>query len=157
MTRWATRLALLACLFGVPLGAAAQSPNPPAAAASAQLLKVEELDALVAPIALHPDALLAEILMASTYALEVVQADRWLTENKNLKGAQLTSALEKQGWDESVKALVATPPVLVMMSKELIWTQKLGDAVLAQQPDVMDAIQRLAISERACVFRFAFG
>ena len=81
--------------------------------------------------------------MASTYPLEVVQADRWVKENKNLKGDQLKAAVDKQPWDDSVKSLVATPYVLAMMSSKLDWTQKLGDAVLAQQPDVMDAIQRL--------------
>jgi hypothetical protein len=81
--------------------------------------------------------------MASTYPLEVVKADRWVKENKNLKGDQLKAAVDKQGWDDSIKSLVATPDVLSMMSSKLDWMQKLGDAVLAQQPDVMDAIQRL--------------
>ena len=126
-----------------PCTSPAQNPPPPAAASSDQLLKSEELDALVAPIALYPDTLLAEVLMASTYPLEVVQADRWATENKNLKGDQLKAAVDKQAWDDSVKSLVATPSVLSMMSTKLDWTQKLGDAVLAQQPDVMDAVQRL--------------
>ena len=113
------------------------------------MLKSEELDALVAPIALYPDTLLAEVLMASTYPLEVVQADRWATENKNLKGDELKTAVGKQAWDESVKSLVATPSVLTMMSSKLDWTQKLGDAVLAQQADVMDAIQRLRSKAQA--------
>jgi hypothetical protein len=116
---------------------------------SQQLLKPEQLDQLVAPIALYPDTLLAEVLMASTYPLEVVQADRWATENKNLKGDQLKAAVDKQSWDDSVKALVATPSVLSMMSQKLDWTQKLGDAVLAQQPDVMDAVQRLRAKAQA--------
>ena len=81
--------------------------------------------------------------MASTYPLEVVQAARWVDENKNLKGDALKAAVDKQGWDDSVKSLTATPSVLAMMSSKLDWTQKLGDAVLAQQADVMDAIQRL--------------
>src|SRR5262245_66408269 len=81
--------------------------------------------------------------MASTYPLEVVQAERWAAEHKNLDGDRLRKEVEKQAWDDSVKSLVATPSVLTMMSKKLDWTQKLGDAVLAQQPDVMDAIQRL--------------
>ncbi|MFN3673181.1 MAG: DUF3300 domain-containing protein, partial [Bosea sp. (in: a-proteobacteria)] len=102
-----------------------------------------ELDALVAPIALYPDTLLAQVLMASTYPLEVVQADRWLAANKTLKGDALKSAAEQQPWDISVKSLVATPAVLEMMSKNLDWTQKLGDAVLAQQPDLMDGVQRM--------------
>jgi hypothetical protein len=113
------------------------------------LLKAEELDQLVAPIALYPDALLAEVLMASTYPLEVVQADRWASANKALKADQLKAAVDKQSWDDSVKSLVATPSVLVMMSEKLDWTQKLGDAILAQQPDVMDAIQRLRTKAQA--------
>jgi Protein of unknown function (DUF3300)/Chaperone of endosialidase len=128
---------------------AAPTPAAPAPDQSQQLLKSEELDQLVAPIALYPDTLLAEILMASTYPLEVVQADRWATENKNLKGDQLKAAVEKQSWDDSVKSLVATPSVLSMMSQKLDWTQKLGDAVLAQQPDVMDAVQRLRAKAQA--------
>lgn len=114
-----------------------------ATSAGEPLLKPGELDALLAPIALYPDTLLAELLMASTYPLEVVQAERWTTENKSLKGDQLKVEVDKQAWDESVKALVATPSVLTMISMKLDWTQKLGDAVLAQQADVMDAIQRL--------------
>ena len=128
----------------------AQTPEPPAASdASQQLIRAEELDQLVAPVALYPDALLAEVLMASTYPLEVVQADRWATENKALKGDLLKSAIDKQSWDDSVRSLAATPSVLAMMSAKLDWTQKLGDAVLAQQPDVMDAIQRLRAKAQA--------
>jgi hypothetical protein len=103
----------------------------------------EQLDALISPIALYPDNLLAQVMMASTYPLEVVQASRWLKENKGLKDDALKAAVDKQGWDESVRSLVATPSALDMMSDKLDWTQKLGDAVLAQQTDVMDAIQRL--------------
>jgi len=121
----------------------AQPASSPASASADQLLKPEQLDALVSPIALYPDTLLAEVLMASTYPLEVVQAARWLEENKNLKGDALKAAVDKQGWDESVKSLTATPSALNMMSSKLDWTQKLGDAVLAQQTDVMDSIQRL--------------
>jgi hypothetical protein len=134
---------VLAFLILTPFTASAQAPPPQAPASSEQLLKPEELDALVAGIALYPDTLLSLVLMASTYPLEVVQADRWAKENKNLKGDQLKAAVDKQAWDDSVKSLVATPDVLAMMSTKLDWTQKLGDAVLAQQPDVMDAIQRL--------------
>src|SRR5581483_4366746 len=90
-----------------------------------------------------PDPLLAEVLMASTYPLDVVQAERWLQSNSKLKGDDLKTAAEKQDWDNSIKALTATPDVLAMMSEKIDWTQKLGDAVVAQQPDVMDAIQRL--------------
>jgi len=136
----------------VPFAAMAQGPSPssnPPTTTSDQLLKPAELDALVAPIALYPDPLLAEVLMASTYPLEVVQAERWATKNKNLKGDQLKAAADKQPWDGSIKALVATPSVLEMMSSHLDWTEKLGNAVLAQQADVMDAVQRLRAKAQA--------
>ena len=87
--------------------------------------------------------------MASTYPLEVVQADRWIKENKNLKGDALSAAAELQPWDGSVKSLTAAPDVVAMMSSKLDWTLKLGDAVLAQQPDVMDAVQRLRAKAEA--------
>jgi len=111
--------------------------------APAKVFKQEELDQLLAPIALYPDDLLTQILMASTYPLEVVQAERWAKQNKSLKGDALKAALEKQPWDASVKALVPFPDVLTMMSEKLEWTQKLGDAFLAQQKDVMDTVQKL--------------
>ena len=120
----------------------AQTPQP-TAAPSQPLLKPAELDQMLAPIALHPDPLLSEILIASTYPLEVVQADRWVKSNSTLKGDALTAALGKQSWDDSVKSLAQVPTVLAMMADQLDWMQKLGDAVLAQQADVMDSIQRL--------------
>src|SRR6476661_2875649 len=136
-----TSLRILACLIAtllvVPPGLIAQQ------AGQAPVFKQEELDQILAPIALYPDSLVAQVLMASTYPLEVVQADRFAKSNASLKGDKLDEALVKQDWDASVKSLVATPTVLDMMNKDLDWTQKLGDAVLAQQPDVMDAIQRL--------------
>ena len=142
-----SRLILIALLCAVPLGAMAQSPQP-AAAPTQPLLKAPELDQLVAPIALHPDPLLSEILIAATYPLEVVQADRWAKTNKTLKGDALAGALAKQSWDDSLKSLVQVPTVLAMMAEQLDWTQKLGDAMLAQQADVMDAIQRLRTRAR---------
>ena len=114
-----------------------------------QLFDVGRLDQLVAPIALYSDPLLAQVLMASTYPLEVVQADRFAKVNKKLKGDKLKESLAKQDWDASVKELVSTPTVLAMMSDKLDWTQTLGDAVLAQQADVMDAIQRLRVKAQA--------
>jgi len=105
--------------------------------------KQEELDQMLAPVALYPDELLTQVLMASTYPLEIVQAARWTTQNKNLKGDALTQALEKQDWDASVKSLVNFPDVLSKMNENLEWTQKLGDAFLAQQKQVMDTIQNL--------------
>jgi hypothetical protein len=157
-------LLALALLVATPVIATAQtadtSTSPLAQAQPAQpqagqpessqpLLKPERLDALAAPIALYPDALLANVLAASTYPLEVVQSDRWLTEHKNLKGEALKKEVDKQAWDDSVKALVGTPEVLSMMSQKLDWTKSLGDAVLAQQPDMMDAIQRLRSKAQA--------
>jgi hypothetical protein len=105
--------------------------------------KPEELEQIVAPIALYPDTLLAQVLMASTYPLEVVQAERWQKQNKDLKGESLKAAVDKQPWDASVKSLVEFPDVLTMMSEKLDWTQKLGDAFLAQQKEVMDTVQTL--------------
>jgi uncharacterized membrane protein YgcG len=136
---------LLSLIFATLVGSPAQAQDQPVAAPQQQpqLLDAGQLDQLVAPIALYPDTLLAQVLMASTYPLEVVQADRWAKANKSLKGDALTSALAQQDWDASVKQLVSTPTVLDMMNDQLDWTQKLGDAVLAQQADVMDAIQRL--------------
>jgi hypothetical protein len=110
---------------------------------AAQKFGQEELDQMLAPIALYPDSLLAQILMAATYPLEVVQADRWAKANKNLKGDQLNDALDQKGWDPSVKALVPFPQVLSMMSEKLEWTQTVGDAFLDQQDEVMDTVQEL--------------
>jgi len=116
MSSWVLRPLALALLVLAPFVAEAQSPTPntgpPVAGSDQELLKPAELEALVAPVALYPDTLLAEVLMACTYPLEVVQADRWLTTNKNLKDDQLKAAVDKQPWDGSVKALVATPSVL---------------------------------------------
>jgi hypothetical protein len=111
------------------------------------MLSKEKLEQLVAPIALHPDALLSQILMASTYPLELVQAERWLKANPKLSGKALEDALQTQPWDPSVKSLTATPDVVQMMNDKLDWTQQLGDAFLAQQQDVLAAIQ--VLRERA--------
>ena len=121
----------------------ATPPTILAQQAEQTVFKQEELDQILAPIALHPDPLISQILMASTYPLEVVQADRWAKQNAKLKGDALTAALEKQDWDASVKSLVNFPQVLTMMSEKLDWTQKLGDAFLADQKVVLDTIQKL--------------
>jgi hypothetical protein len=154
MFRCGKTMLALALLMTIPVAVSAQTAdNPPAPSSPAQpasqppptveLLKPEQLEALVAPIALYPDELLANVLAASTYPLEVVQADRWLKARKTLKGDVLKKEVEKQSWDDSVKALASTADVISMMSDKIDWTKNLGDAVLAQQPDVMDAIQRL--------------
>ena len=156
MIRGAIRVFAAALLFSVPQGLFAQTSKPaappparPASDSSQQKLSAGQLDALVAPIALYPDALLSEILMASTYPLEVVEADRWVDANKKLKGGALKATVDKQPWGNSVKSLVATPSVLDMMSQKLTWTQQLGNALLAQQADVMDAVQRLRAKAQA--------
>src|SRR6201996_2863422 len=148
-------LLALAVLAATSIGAAAQQPaaSPSPAPAEAQpdqpLLKPEQLEALVAPIALYPDALLANMLAAATYPLEVVEADRFVKDKKDLKGDALKAEVDKKGWDDSVKALTATPSVLDMMGDKLDWTKSLGDAMLAQQADLMDAIQRLREKARS--------
>src|SRR6516164_10635835 len=126
------------------------SPPQPAAAqqpvqATASLFKPEELDQLLAPIALYPDELIAQILTAATYPLEIVMAARWAADPKNaaLKGDALAQALEGQSWDASVKSLVPFPSVLKMMSDKLDWTQKLGDAFLSQEADCLASVQSL--------------
>lgn len=119
-----------------PQDATQTQPAPPA-------FKPEELEQIVAPIALYPDALLAQVFMASTYPLEIVQAARWSKEHPEVKGDAVAKEMEKQTWDPAVKSLVVFPDVLTMMNEKLDWTQKLGDAFLAQQKDVMDAVQRL--------------
>jgi Protein of unknown function (DUF3300) len=154
MFRCGKPLIALALLMAIPVAVSAQTAdNPPApvspvqpasqSSPSAELLKPAQLEALTAPIALYPDALLANMLAAATYPLEVVEADRFVKANKNLKGDTLKAAVDKKSWDDSVKALTATPSVLEMMSDKLDWTKSLGDAMLAQQADLMDAIQRL--------------
>jgi hypothetical protein len=129
----------LVLLLGAPQGVIAQSES------GDKPFKQEELDQLLAPIALYPDSLLSQIFMASTYPLEVVEAQRWAKANQNLKGDALTAALEQQNWDPSVKSLVNFSQVLDMMNEKLDWMQKLGDAFLAQQKDVMDTVQKLRL------------
>lgn len=123
-----------------PSQASASSSRP---ASGAKTFSQQELEQLLAPIALYPDELLAQILMASTYPLEVVAAERWVKANPGLKDKALEDALQKQSWDASVKSLTVVPQVLMMMSEKIDWTQQLGDAFLAQQKDVLAAAQTL--------------
>ena len=103
----------------------------------------ERLDALVAPIALYPDPLLAQTLAASTYPLEVIQLQQWMANNKHLKDQALADAVEKQPWDPSVQAMAAFPDVVKLLGDNVAWTMDLGNAFLAQQADVMEAVQRM--------------
>jgi hypothetical protein len=124
------------------------APAADTAAAQPTPFKPEELEQIVAPIALYPDTLLAQVFMASTYPLEIVQAARWSKANPQVKGDAVAREMEKQVWDASVKSLVAFPDVLKMMDEKIDWTQKLGDAFLAQQKDVMAAVQRLRVKAK---------
>jgi Protein of unknown function (DUF3300) len=101
----------------------------------------EELQQLVAPIALYPDALVSQILAASTYPTEIVEADRWVQDSPNLKGKDLANAVDQQTWDPSIKALTQFPSVLANMDKNLSWTSALGEAYVNQSEAVMDAVQ----------------
>jgi hypothetical protein len=123
------------------------APAAPAAAAepaqAASNFTPEQLEQIVAPIALHPDSLLAMILMASTYPLEIVEAARWMEKNPSLKGKQLEEELKKQDWDPSVKSMCGFPTVLKQMNDNLDWTQDLGDAFLGQKKELMDTVQKM--------------
>jgi hypothetical protein len=148
MTQRFAYAALCAAALGSLGGQApAQTVYPPPTEQSAQAagLTPAQLDQLVAPVALYPDTLLAQVLVASTYPLDVVQADRWISQsgNASLDGAALVQAAAAQGWDASVQALLPFPQVLQLMDNDLSWTEKLGEAFLAQPQDVMNAVQRL--------------
>ena len=121
-----------------PMSQSDQQPPP----ASAQL-SPQELQQLVAPIALYPDALVAQILAASTYPTQIVEADRWIESHPNLKGKNLADEVDKQPWDPSVKALAQFPSVLENMDKNLSWTSSLGEAYANQEQDVTDAVQQM--------------
>jgi len=122
-----------------------QPPPPPSQAAppAGQPIPPQQLDDLVAPIALYPDPLLGQILAASTYPLELIEAGQWLQQNRTLPGAQLMDAARQQNWDPSIQALVAFPEVIQRLTQDVRWTTDLGNAFLAQQADVMAAVQRM--------------
>jgi Protein of unknown function (DUF3300) len=122
---------------GAPLPAQIPGGEP------AQFLAPDQLENLVAPVALYPDQLLSQVLAASTYPLEIVEAQQWLGQNGYLRGPQLVDAAKQQNWDPSVQALVIFPDALALLNRDVRWTTALGNAFLAQQADVMDAIQRL--------------
>ena len=124
------------CLLALP--ACAQQPR-----GETPLFSQAELDQMLAPIALYPDQLLSQVLMAATYPLEVVQAARWSREHPGLQGQSAVRAVDDKAWDPSVKSLVAFPNLLAQMDADLDWTERLGDAFLAQQQQVMDTIQSL--------------
>ena len=130
-------LAAFICVVSLPTGALVLFAQQP------ELIPNEKLDSLVAPIALYPDPLLAQTLAASTYPLEVIQLQQWLANNKFLKDQALADAVEMQPWDPSVQAMAAFPDVVKLLSDNVAWMTDLGNAFLAQQADVMDAVQRM--------------
>ena len=122
----------------------AQDQQPAAAPEQAAVkIPADQLDSLVAPIALYPDALLSQTLVASTYPLEVIQLKQWLDQHKDLKGKALADAALKQDWDPSIQALAGLPDLVKQLADNIKWTTDLGNAFLAQQSDVMDAVQRM--------------
>lgn len=154
--RWILLGALVAAACSTWLPAVETQPPPTAGAdtvqpgpAAPRPWTPEELDSLVAPIALYPDPLLAQALAASTYPLELVEAKQWLERHPDLKGKELTDAAAQQDWDPSVQAMVTFPDVLNRLTENIGWTTDLGNAFLAQQADVMDAVQRLRLEAQA--------
>jgi hypothetical protein len=123
--------------------AQSQEPAADASQQDAAPLPPDQLDSLVAPIALYPDPLLAQMLAASTYPLELVQLQQWLAKNKTLKDKALVDAVEKEPWDPSVQAMAVVPDALKRLTDDIQWTTDLGNAFLAQQSDVMEAVQRM--------------
>ncbi len=122
---------------------AQQASEAGAVQETAALLPPAQLESLVAPIALYPDALLAQTLVASTYPLEIIQLQQWLAKNPGLKDKALADAVAKQPWDPSVQSMAAIPDVVKRLADDIQWTTELGNAFLAQQGDVMDAVQRM--------------
>src|SRR4051812_40175510 len=132
--RWL--MAVLALFICVSAASAQQDTRPPA-------FTQQELDQMLAPVALYPDSLLSQILMAATYPRDVADAADWSRRNADLNGDRAVQAVERAGWDPSVKSLVAFPQILDMMAAKMDWTQDLGDAFLDQQAQVMDTVQYL--------------
>jgi len=140
-------LAAMICIGALLPGNAVAAQAPQTATAptdqAAAKIPAEQLDSLVAPIALYPDPLLSQTLVASTYPLEVIQLQQWLAQNKGLKDKALVDAVKKQDWDPSIQGLAALPDVVKLLAENIKWTTDLGNAFLAQQNDVMDAVQRM--------------
>ena len=137
-------------MAGMGAVALAQGPvAPPPAQAQSQAMAPQQLDDLVAPIALYPDPLLGQVLAASTYPVELVEAQQWVQANGNLQGQQLIDAARQQNWDASVQAMVAMPDVLAKLNQDIHWSTDLGNAFLAQPADVMAAVQRMRARAQA--------
>jgi hypothetical protein len=144
-SRWSRMAVLAACVCMLMVSMISIAP-----ARAADLLSPPQMEQLVAPVALYPDSLLSQVLMASTYPLEVVEAQRWrAAQPRNMSDQQISVGMQDKPWDPSVKSLTAFPDVLQMMNDRIDWTQQLGDAFLGQQQDVMDAVQRLRARAQA--------
>ena len=146
--------AVICSLLLIPfsaLSAAAEQGQPQSQGSGQNAPKIpnDQLDSLVAPIALYPDPVLAQVLAASTYPLELVQLEQWLAQHKELKDQALADAVKKQDWDPSVQGLAGLPDVVKRLTDDIKWTTDLGNAFLAQQNDVMDAVQRMRAKAKA--------
>ena len=140
--RWSSSAVILACVLACAHAPAEAGPAP----VEGEVVVDQtpgQLDQLVAPIALYPDALVAQILGACTYPTEIVEADRWMQEHSGLKGQELAQAVDQQSWDPSIKALTPFPSVLANLDKNLSWASALGDAYVNQQQAVIDAVQEM--------------
>jgi hypothetical protein len=141
---------VMAAAFFILYGsAAAQEAPPPAAVEPGGPTSPRQLDDLVAPIALYPDPLLAEVLSASTYPIELAEAQQWLRDHPHWKGSKLMGEAKKQSWDPSIQGLVVFPDVLARLTQDTSWTTQLGNAFLAQQAEVMQAVQRMRAQAQA--------
>lgn len=143
--RLRSTVAVLCVALLVPGDCAAWAQEQQATGTAEQTSKIsnDQLDSLVAPVALYPDTLLAQVLVASTYPLEIIHLQQWLDRNKDLKDQALVEAVQKQNWDPSIQALAPLPGVVKTLSENIAWTTDMGNAFLAQQADVMDAVQRM--------------
>ena len=149
----ARKIWVLAAIAGIPFLSMAQEQAPEGDAdqvsVQAKVLAPDQLDNLVAPVALYPDPLLSQVLVASTYPLEIVEVQQWLRRNDRLKGQPRTDAARQEDWDASVQAMVAFPDVVTTLNQDIKWTAALGNAFLAQQSDVMAAVQRMRARAQA--------
>src|ERR1700761_2727737 len=146
MIRTVLQLSAIICITAlVPGNAIVVQAQQPAAPTQQSEPKIppDQLDSLVAPIALYPDPLLSQTLVASPYPLEVIQLKQWLDQNNGLKDKALADAVQKQDWDPSIQAMAALPDVVKQMAESITWTSELGNAFLAQQSEVMQAVQRM--------------
>ena len=142
--------AVCAALFVLQTTAAPYPPqNAPAATQPGPQISPQQLDDLVAPIALYPDPLIGEVLAASTYPMEVAEAEQWVRDHTHWKPSKLMDEAKKQPWDPSIQALAAFPDVLAHLTQDMNWTTQLGNAFLAQQADVMKAVQRMRAKAEA--------